>query len=428
MIGPKAMWERIRNVPGLGRDVLIVAILVGAALGSTAYIMSQYDFQAPWQNRETVALELDKAWGVRPESRQEVRIAGVTVGRIESAEPAENGNARVNLSLDPGHPVYSNATAVLRTKSPLNVQYIELNPGGPPAKRLPQDGVIPASRTQRAIEPYEVLNKLDERTRSALTTLLNDSDVALANAPRDLPKGLQAADAAVASFRPVVEKLQTRRDTIAKLVTSLAQISTAAGRDDTRLASLTSSLQETLSTLAQHGDKLDATLAQVPGFTRDVNRSMTSVSGLTKQLDPTLGALHNSSRELPPALSKLSDTVDTAGGLIKSASPVVAKAKPVVADLRPVTGDLHAALDDLSPVADVLPAATKRLTGTAGDPSRGLPVTPWLDDLSAFVYQTSSSFALSDVNGGLGRADLNIVPTNPTGGLGPMNDYPGGGK
>ncbi|HVW43596.1 MAG TPA: MlaD family protein [Amycolatopsis sp.] len=424
MTGPKAVWERVRNVPGLRRDVLFVVVLIAAAIGSTAYILSQYDFHPPWQQRETVGMDLDKAWGVRPESRQEVRIAGVTVGRIDSAGLAPNGNAHLVLSLDPGHPVYSNATAVLRTKSPLNVQYIELNPGGPPAQLMPPGGTIPASRTQRAVEPYELLDKLDDRTRTALTTLLDESDVALADAPQQLPAGLQATDAAVTSFQPVVTQLQTRRDTIAKLVTALSQISTAAGQDDTRLADLASSLQQTLGTLAQHDDKLSATLGQLPGFTQDLSHSMTSVSDLTKQLDPTLNALHAASNDLPSALSRLSQTVDSAGGLIKDAKPVVDKAKPVVADLRPVSGDLHQALTDLSPVADNLPAATQHIVGSAD----GLPNTLWLDDLAAFVYQTSSSFNLSDVNGGLGRANLTIVPDNPTGGLGPMNDYPGGGN
>jgi len=40
---------------------------------------------------------------------------------------------------------------------------------------------------------------------------------------------------------------------------------------------------------------------------------------------------------------------------------------------------------------------------------------PWLDDLSAFVYQTSSAFSLADVNGGLGRAQVNLKVDDPKG-------------
>ena len=40
-----------------------------------------------------------------------------------------------------------------------------------------------------------------------------------------------------------------------------------------------------------------------------------------------------------------------------------------------------------------------------------------MDDLAAFTYQTSSSFSLYDANGGMGRANLHVDLTNPTGGL-----------
>lgn len=400
------MWERVRNVPGLGRDVVAVVALLAVALACTGYIFAQYDWEAPWQERRLISAEFDNAPAVRAESRQEVRIAGVDVGRIVSAEPQPNGNAKLVMSLEPDQQVYSNARAVLRSKAPINVMYIALDPGGPPGKPLPQNGAIPVSQTKRLTQPWELLNKLDERTRSGLTSLINESDAALASAPRHLPEGLRATDTTMAAFRPVVEQLRTRRENISHLVTSLSQVSTAVGKDDERLARLTSSLQQTLSVLAKRDDKLGATLAELPGFSGDLKRAMTSTSGLTKQLNPTLTEAHKASKALPPALSRLRETVQKADGLVDSARPAVAKAKPVVADLRPLAGDANAALGDLTPVTRHLPSATKR-------------IVPWLDDLAAFVYQTSSVFSLADVNGGIGRGSFLVDATNPAGGLAP---------
>jgi phospholipid/cholesterol/gamma-HCH transport system substrate-binding protein len=95
--------------------------------------------------------------------------------------------------------------------------------------------------------------------------------------------------------------------------------------------------------------------------------------------------------------------VSSARDLVVKARPVVREARPVVADLRPLTGDLRSALSDLGPVAANLPRATKRLV-------------PWLDDLGGFVYNTSSSFSLGDVNGGIGRANVVVKLSDPTGG------------
>ncbi|SNR94689.1 phospholipid/cholesterol/gamma-HCH transport system substrate-binding protein [Haloechinothrix alba] len=387
--------ERVRNVPGLGRYVIALAIVVALGLAATGYAFSRYGWDLPWQDSNLVAAEFEKAPSIRPESRHEVRIAGVRVGTIVSAEPQPNGNARVVMSLDPGHKIYTNARAVLRTKAPVDIMYVALDPGGPPGKPLSDDGAIPVSQTKRLREPWETLNKLDERAQSALTSLINQADAALAGAPQHLPKGLRATDATMATFRPVVEQLQTRRENIAQLVTSLAQISAAVGQDDQRLARLTSALQQALHVLANRDDELSATLAQVPGLTKDLRHAMTGTSTLTKQLSPTLDALHASSEELPPALSRLSQTVKAAGKVVEDAAPVVEKAKPVVADLRPLASDINGALGELKPVTGHLPSATKR-------------IVPWMEDLAAFVYQTSSAASLADKNGGLARSNIDF--------------------
>ena len=117
-------------------------------------------------------------------------------------------------------------------------------------------------------------------------------------------------------------------------------------------------------------------------------------------------------RILPGALRRLSTTMDEANGLVDAAGPVVSKARPVVADLRPFARDLNRGLGNFAPTARLLPSATERLV-------------PWLEDLSAFVYQTSSAFSLADANGGWGRALLTLDVTNHAGGLKPM---PGHGK
>lgn len=414
----RRMWQRLRNVPGVKGDVTAVAVVLAAGLAGLGYLFAGYELEAPWKESYVFSAEFDRAPGVQPAARQEVRIAGVPVGKIVSAEPLGNGNARVTMSIDPEHTVYSNAHVVLRNKSPLNVMYVALNPGKPPGRPLPENGSIPVSQTERAIQPFELLDNLDVRTRDAVKSLLNNADIALANAPKQLPAGLNATDATVRRFQPVVEQLNRRRDTIQNLVTAFAQIATAAGHDDERLTRLTSSLQRTLGVLAERDTELGSTLAQLPGLSRDIRAAMSSTGTMTRQLNPTLDALHDASDKLPSSLSRLTKTVVSADKLIAAASPVVRKAKPVVADLRPLSGDLNAALADLAPVTAHLPSATRQLV-------------PWLDDLGAFVYQTSSAFSVSDVNGGFGRGNVTLSLSNPTGGLDPGEGPPpetGGGK
>ncbi|MBA0126771.1 MCE family protein [Haloechinothrix sp. YIM 98757] len=399
------MAERVRTVPGLLRNVVVLTVFFAVGLISTGYLFANYGVNVPWSDDSfEFAAEFEHAPGVNPSSPQEVRIAGVPVGEIESAEPQDGDKARLVMSIESDHTVYTNARLILRSKSPLNVMYVALDPGGPPGDPLPENGTIPVSQTERPIHLYETLKKLDERARDATTSLINQADAALVSAPEQLPDGLRAADETMASFRPVLEELQTRRETISNLVTSLARVSAAVGEDDERLARLVASLQESLGVLANRDKELDATLAELPGLTQDVRHAMTSASALTEQLDPTLSALHGVSDELPDTLRGLTETVGSAGTVVDEAAPVVDKAKPVVADLKPLARDVNATLGDLAPVTGHLPDATER-------------IVPWLDHLAAFVYQTSSAFSIHDDNGGFGRANFTLDVTNPSGGL-----------
>ena len=388
-------WERIRTVPGLGRNLLTVAVLIVLGVVSTSTILGNQRFVPPWQDRYEVSADFAEAPAINPGQQPKVRIAGVEVGQITDSQVSADGKARLTLSLDPGHPIYTNAHLVLRPTNPLNEMYVEVNPGGPPAAELPAGGVIPASQTERPIQPDEVLNHLDDRSRAAVTNLLSTSDVALASAPANLPSGLRAADGTLVDVKPVLDALAARRANLAKLVTALSQISAAVGHNDTRLSELMNSTQQTLSTLSQHSGDLEATLAELPGTADQLKRAMNGVSGMTKELNPVLDNVDRVSGQLPDTLRKLSGTVDDLGAAVREARPVVAAAGPVVSDLSPLVTDAHRALGDLEPVTrDLIPDSATLVS--------------YLGDLQAFIFNTNGAFSLSDANGGFIRGHVAV--------------------
>jgi len=337
-----------------------------------------------------------------------VRISGVPVGEIRDARINDKGQAQLLLAIEDesyDEPVYENATMVLRPKSPLNEMYVEVDPGGPPAEPLPEEGELPVSNTRSPIQLDQPIGHLDGKALGAVQALLSASDEALASAPRDLPKGLNATTAVVKDLRPVVTELNERRQNIKTLVTSLSQVSRAVGENDRRLASLTDALHRTLGSMAGEGDSLRAALAELPGLTGDLNAASGAVRQLTGQLDPTLDEVRAASEVAPEALSRISGTVRKLDDTLDKAEPVAEKLPGVVHDLRPFVGDLGPALSDVSPI-------TRRLNPvTAG-------AVPYLPDLEAFIYQTNSLTSLRDANGGILRGLLQFGPaTAPIKGL-----------
>lgn len=406
-LSPARMWRHVRSVPGLGKNAAVVTLALVTALIVGSVLASRTEFTPPWETRNVVWAEFSQAPAVNPRSTQIVTIAGVEVGKITDWKVTDHGTAALKLDLEPGHRIYDNGRAVLRSVNQLNQMYVELNPGGPPGNRLPENGTIPASRTQRPIQADEVLQHLDKRTRLALTDLLAESDAALARAPQQLPGGLNATADTLGKFRPVVEALQTRRDQIKRLVTALAEISDAVGGDQGRVARLADATQQTLRVLTSNDDALRGTLKQLPGLGGQLRDALTSTQDLTKQLDPTLTNLRRASGELPPALKRLNRTVDGARSTIDAAEPVVAKARPVVADLRPLVTNANTALNDALPVTARLDSDSRVLVS-------------YLNDLAGFVYNTSSVFGLKDAQGGFIRG--HVVVSLPDGGALPDKD------
>ncbi|MGH3469103.1 MAG: MlaD family protein [Thermocrispum sp.] len=391
-------WERVRSEPQLGRNVATLVALIVLASIAGGIILSNQRFEWPWEDPFAFSATFEEAPAVSPGHGQEVRIAGVSVGEIRAAGLSDSGNAELELAIDRKHKVYENARVVLRPKSPLNEMYVELDPGGPPGKELTEGAVLPVGNSRRPIQIDEVLGHLDDNARAALTTLVNESDAALAGADTALAPGLTATDRVVRELQPVVAALHERKDKLARLVSALSQVSTSIGGDDKRLSELATSLQRTLGVVGDQNDPLNSALDQLPDLATQLKRATDSVRSMSDELDPTLDNLRRASGTLPGSLAELDETVRRVGDTVDVAKPVVERARPVVSDLRPLVSDVRAALPHLRDVSTRL------------DPITG-GLVPYLNDLGAFVYNTNSAASLQDANGGILRGLLQFGPS-----------------
>ena len=401
-------WERIRTVPGLRRDSAALAVLIFGAILSTIGV-NHFVKSGLFAHTVTYRAEFADVAGLNPDSTNHfVSIAGVRVGDVSDWTPTNRGTAIVEMKLTPPFgTIYDNATAVLRPKNPLNDMSITLSPGGPPGHPLAENGLIPISQTKRPIQINEALGHIDERTQNAINMLMSSSDIALANAPQQLPGGFKAADVTLAKFRPVMEALQVRRDNIAQLITALSQISTALGGDHQRAVTLATSLQQTLKVLADNDNNLTASLDQFPGLSHQLHDALSETQKLTKQLNPTLDNLKDASDELPKALDHFQDTVGELDKTVDAARPFIRSARPLVHDLRPLVDDLNDSLDDIRPVT----ARLDRDTNVIGT---------YLSVIQVFIGNTTSIFGAHDGQGGNIRG--HAVGKGPD----PLGSLPGG--
>ena len=106
-------------------------------------------------------------------SPADVRIAGVNVGKVVNKASDPQGNRTIaTLELDPKYaPIRQDARAILRAKTLLGETYVEITPGSPGAKPIPDGGSLPIGNVQHAVQLDEIYNAFDPTTRKAFQSL-----------------------------------------------------------------------------------------------------------------------------------------------------------------------------------------------------------------------------------------------------------------
>src|ERR1700704_941732 len=99
----------------------------------------------------------------------DVRIAGVSVGRVIGKSLDVQGNRTIaTLEMQNKYaPIRQDAKAILREKTILGETYVELTPGSPSAKPVPDNGLLPRGQVTSAVQLSDIFNAFDPKTRRA---------------------------------------------------------------------------------------------------------------------------------------------------------------------------------------------------------------------------------------------------------------------
>jgi virulence factor Mce-like protein len=228
----------------------------------------------------------------------EVRVAGVRVGKIALIEP-EGTRTRMSLSIDRGVPIPADAKAVIVAQNLLSARYVQLTPAyetsGP---TMPDGGVIPVEHTAVPVEWDEVKTQL---TRLA-TDLGPQSELSGTSVSRFIDSAANALDGNGDKLRQTLAQLSSVGRFLAEgsgnivdilknvqtFVTALRDSNQQIVQFEDRFATLTSVLDDSRSSLDAALSDLSVALGQVKQFIAD-NRDKTSeqvqrLAGVTQTL------------------------------------------------------------------------------------------------------------------------------------------------
>jgi phospholipid/cholesterol/gamma-HCH transport system substrate-binding protein len=251
------------------------------------------------------------------EEGDDIRIAGVQVGSVDSIDIENRDLARVSFSVESDVPLDRSTNARVRYRNLVGQRYIALTPGPGPSGRLPENATIPLSQTQPALD---------------LTVLFNGF--------KPLFQALSPEDVNKLSYE-IIRVFQGEGGTMESLLAHTASVTNTIADRDQVISELIDNLNSVLTTLNRRDGQLSSLIIELQQF----------VSGLTRDREPILDSLD--------AVSRLS--AKTAGLLVDARPAAVAD----IEQLRRVTGVLDDGKQLLDNSLQILPIKLKKVGRTA---------------------------------------------------------------
>lgn len=234
---------------------------------------------------QTYYAEFAESGGLK--SGDEVRIAGVRVGKVESIE-LDGDKVRVGFKVDTDSTFGDTTRAEIRVKTILGSMFLALVPSGD--GQLADEAVIPVKRTSSPYDVIDAFEGLAETSDEIETDQLATALTTLADLTRNTPEEFRAALDGVSALSEVVS---SKSDQINSLLDNLDRVSTVLDARDDDIVGLM--------------DDADVLFRALLERRQAVHNLLVS----TRQLSRELTALVRQSRaDLKPALDHLESVVD----------------------------------------------------------------------------------------------------------------------
>lgn len=308
---------------------------------------------------------------------EDVKIAGVKVGKIADLDVTEDQQAAITLDItEPGFQDFrQDAECTIRPQSLIGEKFVECTPtqprvtGAAESPKLTRitsgagegEYLLPSSQNSRPVDIDLLGNITRLPYRQRLAILINEFGTGLAGRGKDLQQVIRSADPGL-----------RQTDRVLKILSSQDQVLADLARDsDTALAPIARERDQVADFVTQAADVADATAERRPDLEKNIQRLPT----LLRELRPTMARLGGLADQAQPVLDDLGTEAPSINRLITQLGPfsrsattslvslgdasvpgreALVKSRGIVNDLRtfastskPLAGDLKELLESL---------------------------------------------------------------------------------
>lgn len=309
---------------------------------------------------------------------EDVKIAGVKVGQIESLDVTDDKKAAVVLRItDPGyHNFRRDASCTIRPQGLIGEKFIECRPtiptglGGKRAPLLakiasgPGKGqyLLPASNTSKLIDLDLINNIARLPYRQRLTIILNEFGTGLAGNGENLNQAIRNANPAFKELENVVSILAQENKVLARLANDGDTVLQPLARERAHFAGFIKNSAVAAEATAERSADLEQDFAKFPAFLREFGPTMEALNKFNQSLIPISSDFTRGATDIntfvtgtpafanasTKALQSLGDTADVAGPALEKSLPLLndlgslsEQAKPLAFNLASLTTSLR---------------------------------------------------------------------------------------
>ena len=308
---------------------------------------------------------------------EEVRVAGVQVGQIDSLDVAYGNKAAVTFTIDtPGFtPFHKDAHCTIRPQSLIGEKYVECSPG---STRSPEIDTVPSGRPgagkhfvplAQTSSPIDIdligdINRLPYRQRLAL--VINEFGAALAGRGEDLNQAIHRANPALRQTDKVLAILAQQNHVLANLAVNSDRVLAPLADKRRRVSHFIASANQTGTATAERSADIQRSLQRFPVFLRELRPTLQQLGSFTDQMTPVLADLHRSAPDLNRFVTALGPFSRSATTSVVSLGKATVIGRPALIRSLPLTRQLARFAKNALPVSKNLDALTASFDKTGG--------------------------------------------------------------
>lgn len=301
----KPFRQRNHTIIGILGFALIAAMLVGAFRADRLPIIGGGD---------VYSADFAEVGGLR--GGDEVRIAGVTVGKVDDIE-LRGDSVRVTFRVNGGDGFGDETGAEIRIRTLLGATFLALTPDGD--GQLAEGSVIPVSRT---VPPYDVVQAFSDLSETTdaldvdqLSTALETLGEVASTSPVEFAAaidGLSDVSANLAARDQQINGLLTGLNTVSGVLASrTSQLETLFNDSNTLFAAITAR-RDAIHTLLVSTQQISTELTSLVDETsEDLGPALAQLQSVTDVLARNQGALDEILRIAPTFLRVFSQALGT---------------------------------------------------------------------------------------------------------------------